>query len=219
MTLGKIAQTKDWQKEKIGQKVKDNLAKKGFKAEYVATPEEARGLVLGLIPEGASVGIGGSVTIRELGLVEELKAKGHEVYDHWVPGITPEEDLKIRRRQLTCNIFLTGCNAITLDGHMVNTDFTGNRVAAMIFGPQRIIVVAGINKIVKNVEAAMERIRNIATPLNSYRRGWGKACAVAGYCVECNLPDKSCRVTTIIEMCPKGSPDFYVILVGTELGY
>ena len=217
--MGDFNKTRAWYRQQLGETVKKALERRGFKAYYFNTAQEAKNNVLELIPAGASIGVGGSVTIREMGLVEELRARGHEVHDHWVSGITPEEDWEIRRRQLTCDVFLTGCNAITIDGRLLNTDFTGNRVAAMIFGPRRIIMVAGINKIVKDIQAGLERIKNVATPLNSHRRNWGKACAKAGYCIECDLEDKSCRVTTIIEMCPKGSPDFHVILVGEELGY
>ncbi|WP_338833391.1 hypothetical protein MHLNE_23440 [Moorella humiferrea] len=220
MTLSKnFVQSIIWHHEQIGARVTEALKKRGFQASFCKTALEAREQVLNLIPDGASVGIGGSVTIRHLGLVEELKRRGHEIYDHWIPGISPEEDLVIRRRQLTCDVFLTGCNAITLDGRLINTDFTGNRVAAMIFGPKKTIMVAGINKIVRDIEAGLRRIKDVATPMNSYRRHWGKACAVAGHCVECNLPDKSCRVTTIIEMCPKGNPNFQIVLIGKNLGY
>lgn len=208
-----------WRHEQVAARVIEALKKRGFHASYCKTALEAREQVLNLIPDGASVGIGGSVTIRNLGLVEELKRRGHEIYDHWIPGISPEEDLVIRRRQLTCDVFLTGCNAITLDGRLINTDFTGNRVAAMIFGPKKTIMVAGINKIVRDIEAGLRRIKDVATPMNSYRRHWGKACAVAGHCVECNLSDKSCRVTTIIEMYPTGNRDFHIMLVGEEMGY
>ncbi|MDN5343924.1 MAG: hypothetical protein PWQ18_35 [Clostridia bacterium] len=214
-----FSQSRDWRNGQIGQKVRDALQKRGFQASYVMTAREAREQVLSLIPTGATVGIGGSVTIRSLGVVEELKVRGHEIYDHWATGVTAEENLAVRRRQLTCDVFLTGCNAITLDGRLINIDFTGNRVAAMIFGPRRTIMVTGINKVVPDVEAGIRRIKDVATPLNSHRRQWGKACAVAGHCVNCNLSDKSCRVTTIIEMCPRGNPDFHIIIVGAELGY
>lgn len=217
--LESFNQSRDWRNGQIGQKVREALQKRGFQASYVMTTQEAREEVLKLTPAGSSVGISGSVTIRELGLVEELKKRGHIVYDHWAPGLTKEENMAVRRNQLTADVFLTGCNAITLDGRLLNTDFTGNRVAAMIFGPRRTIMVAGINKVVPDIEAGLRRIKDVATPLNSHRRQWGKACAVAGHCLECNLPDKSCRVTTIIEMCPEGNQDFYIILVGKELGY
>lgn len=206
-----------WRQGQIGQKVTGVLNERGFQANYVATAREAREQVLSLILTGATVGIGGSVTIRSLGVVEELKVHGHEIHDHWATGVTAEEKLVVRRRQLTCDVFLTGCNAITLDGRLINIDFTGNRVAAMIFGPQRTIMVTGINKVVRDVEAGIRRIKDVATPLNSHRRQWGKVCAVAGHCVNCNLSDKSCRVTTIIEMCPRGNLDFHII--GEELGY
>jgi L-lactate utilization protein LutB len=202
-----------------GKRVRDALTKKGFKSCYYNSRTEALDYILGLIPERSKVGIGGSVTVRQLGLLDILHNKGYEVFDHWVQTLTKEETEDVRRKHLTCDIFITSTNAITKDGTLINIDNTGNRVAAMIFGPKRTIVVAGINKIVNSIEEGLKRIRDQVVPPTIKRHGKVFPCIKEGFCVECNLPDRFCRITTIIELCPKGNKDFHVILVGEELGF
>lgn len=205
--------------EKRANKVVTALLKKDFEALYVPDKASALKEVINRIPEGARVGIGGSVTLRQIGLPEELKKRGHVLYDHWQGGLTQEELDQIRKQQLTCDVFLTGTNAITADGKLVNTDFTGNRVASMIFGPGKVIVVAGINKVVTNLEAALERIKNEASPKNALRLGFSTPCAGATFCTDCSGTNRLCRVTTIIEARPKGILDYTVIIAGENLGF
>ncbi|MDN5348217.1 MAG: hypothetical protein PWP65_1781 [Clostridia bacterium] len=202
-----------------GMKVREALEKKGYKAVYVDTGREAFNLVLDLVPPGTRVGVGGSVTIRQLGLLEALRERGHEVYDHWDPSLTREQEEQARRAHLTCDVFLTSTNAITKDGTLINIDFSGNRVAAMIFGPRRTVIVAGINKIVEDVDAGIKRVRNVVSPPTFRRRKMDHPCTEAGFCIDCRRPDRPCRVITILEARPAANPDFHVILVGEELGY
>jgi len=119
---------------------------------------------------------------------------------------------------MTSDVFLSSTNALTVDGIIVNTDGVGNRVAGMIFGPRRVILVVGINKIVKDIDDAIWRIKNVATPMNAYRLGLNTPCAKLGYCMNCTSNVSICRVTTIIEYKPSRT-DFTVVLVGEELGY
>lgn len=194
------------------------LEDRGFKALAVSGREEATSKVLGLVPEGARVGVGGSVTVRELGIVEALLARGHTVYEGWGPQQSGSKDFDYRKAHLTCDVFLTSSNAITSDGDLVNVDGVGNRVAAMIFGPDKVIVVAGRNKIVPDLDSAIQRIRNVAAPLNAKRLNLKVPCAESGHCEDCSAPDNICRVTTIISRKPRRS-DITVVLVPEELGY
>ncbi len=196
-----------------------NLIKNGFQARYVETGANAKALVLGMIPPGAPVGIGGSVTIRQLNFIETLRRQGHEVYDHWQEGLSPEEIREIKLHHVTSPVFLTSTNAITQDGKLVNIDNTGNRVAAMIFGPQQVVVVAGKQKIVADVDEALRRIKEIVTPLVAQRWRYNTPCAVTGKCEDCDSPHRLCRATTILERKTMGVGTFSVIIVGEALGY
>lgn len=194
------------------------LAKNGFDARCVADGDEAVRAVLDLIPPDARVGLGGSYTLRQLDLPEALKRRGNRLLDHWQPGLTPEAVLQVRREQLHADVFLTGTNAVTLEGSLVNIDGVGNRVAAMIFGPGKVVVVAGANKVVEDVAAGLDRTRDRAAPINARRLGVSTPCAELGYCVDCARPERICRIVTIIERRPSLT-DLTVILVGEELGF
>ena len=197
------------------------LKKNGFDAVYYATAEEAVAGVLGMVPEGASVGLGGSVTLREMGLVDALEARGIEPADHWKAGgrgASREEVLEIRRRHLNSDVFITGTNAVTETGELVNIDGTGQRVAAMIFGPGKVVVVAGVNKIAGDLEEGLWRASNVAAPMNARRLHRKTPCAVTGECSDCVVPERICGITTILHRKP-GSTDVTVVLVGEKLGY
>lgn len=193
------------------------LESNGFKAYVVPDREKAKELVVGLIPDGATVGVGGSVTVRELGLIDELEKRGFKVLHHWLK-VSLEESLEIRRRVLLCDVFLSSSNAITVDGKLVNVDASGNRVAAMIFGPKRVIVVAGRNKIVRDVEEGLSRAKNVAGVANCMRLNYNTPCTTVGYCVDCKSPERSCNVVVILERRPANS-DFHVVLVNDDLGF
>jgi L-lactate utilization protein LutB len=197
----------------------DKLGKNGMDAVFLPTGEEARAKVLEMIPGMAKVGVGGSVTIRQLGLLEALVERGNEVFDHWQTGLSNEERMEMARKQLSADYFLSSSNALTMDGKIINTDNTGNRVSALIFGPQHVVVVLGTNKIVKDMEEGIRRIKEKAAPLNCQRRKDDTPCAKGKECPDCNSPDRLCRVTSIIEKKTKGIDSFSVIIVGEELGY
>ena len=192
--------------------------KNGFKAIYSENKKEAREEVLAMIPERTKIGIGGSVTIREIGLEKALEEKGNVIYSDWGESRTIEEKLSIRKAALNSAVFLTSSNAITLNGQIVNIDETGNRVSAMIFGPGKIIIVAGANKIVDTLDDAQSRIRNIAAPFNGRRLHLNTPCAVSGKCNDCDSPQRMCKVTVIMDRKPNLS-DITVLLVGEQLGF
>ena len=209
-----------WFVEDRGRRAAEALKKRDFNAHYVETQDKAKEMILKEVPPGAVVGVGGSVTIREMKILEDLRARGHKVLDHWeLPRSALEESFQMRRAQQVCDVFLTSSNAITQDGRLVNTDGSGNRVNAMTFGPKKAIVVAGINKIVPDLERALRRIKEVAVPLNCRRLNYSPPSIQAGKCVDCRVPQRSCRITTIIEWKPPFISDYLVIIVGENLGY
>ncbi len=206
------------QNKTIGLETVKALKENRFEAAYFETAQDALEHLLTMIPPAATVGIGGSRTLEQLGVMQELERRGNTVYNHNLPGQTPDEKQIIRRKQLTCDLFLTGTNAVTRDGRLVNTDGVGNRVAAMIFGPKKVIVVAGTNKIVPDIVKAEERIKKIAAPLNNKRIKRNNPCVKAGSCADCKGPGRICNATTILHCRPTFS-EIHVLLVGEELGF
>ncbi len=212
------SEVKNWHRETALKNLSETLKERDFSVEILNSREEITECVLGIIPVEAAVGIGGSATIRELNLDTLLKQRGNKLYDHWEPGLTKEEVLNARKKQLTSDYFLTSVNAVTADGRIVNIDGVGNRVASMIFGPKRVIAIIGFNKIARNMDEALWRIKNIATPMNAKRLGLKTPCAAKGRCMECKPAASICKVTTIIDARP-AQTEFKVILTPLELGF
>jgi hypothetical protein len=209
---------KEWWIEERMRKVVEKLKAHDFEALYVKTKEEAVKEVRKYIIPDMKIGVGGSVTIRGLGILEELRARGNVIYDHWIPGLSKEESLRFRKSQMTSDLFLSSINAITMNGELVNIDGVGNRVNGTIFGPGKVVLVAGYNKIVEDVQEAIKRIKNVAAPINARRLSIDVPCAKVGKCVDCNSPQRICRVVVIHERKPMLT-DMLIILVGEELGY
>jgi hypothetical protein len=203
----------------LGKKLCATLASIGYKtARYAATADEAARLTLEMVPDGCTVGIPGTVTVRELGLLEKLSAKSCTIYHHWDPALTPETRNARLAAENGADWFITSSNAMTLDGKMVNIDGSGNRVAGMSWGPGKILFIVSLNKVARDVEKAIARARDRATPPNALRIDKNPPCTKTGHCMDCNSPDRLCRVITIIERVPLGR-EAHVILVGEPLGY
>lgn len=214
-----MREEKKWFSDHLIQRTVKALESNGFKTVLASDKNEALKEVLQLVPEKAKVGIGGSVTVREVDLVSELSKRGNDVLENWSRKVTPEEDMAIRKGHLTCDVFITSSNAITEDGKLVNIDGMGNRVASMIFGPKKVIVIAGINKIVKDIHDGIERIRHTATPMNVKRMGGTTPCVIDVCDLDkCQPPNRHCHVITIIEKIPTKT-DTTIILVKEELGF
>ena len=209
---------KQWHIDTLGAKAVEALTKNNFAATYVKTREEAVKQIVALIPRDATVGVGGSWTIQEIGLDTTLAARGNTMLNHNVPGLTPEETVAIRHKQLACDVFITSTNALTLDGEMVNVDAVGNRVAAMIFGPKKVVIIAGINKIVRDIVDAQNRIELYAAPINNKRLNRPNPCVKTGECMDCQGPTRICNVTTILHKKP-ALTDIHIFIVGEELGF
>ena len=192
------------------------LTQKGFPVHHARTIEDAKAIVLKMIPEGASVGFGGSVTVREMGLYETLKDTGRSVHWHWK---NDEPKPGVFTNAAAADVYLTSSNAITADGCLVNIDGTGNRVGAMIAGPKEVIVIAGSNKLVAGgIPQALARIKTVACPLNAQRLALNTPCGLQGKCDAANCEKGMCNVTSIIER-PVGGHKITIVLVDEEAGY
>ena len=207
-----------WHNEALGMKVCAALERNGFTAHYVATGAEAMEMVASFVQPGTTVGFGGSMSLKAIGAPEKVRALGAEVLDHNAPGIDQEKQLELRRAQLTCDLFLSSSNAVTLEGDIVNVDGAGNRVAALTFGPKKTIVVVGTNKIVRDLDEALHRIETTASPMNNKRLDRPNPCVKAGTCQDCQGETRICRVYQVLRRRPLYS-DFTVIVVGEPLGY
>ena len=207
-----------WHRDTLGAKVVAALIRNDFQATYCKTGKEATAQILAQVPSASTIGIGGSWTLKELGILDKLETQGNVILDHNKSGLSKEENLEIRRRELTSDVFLTSTNAVTMDGRLVNTDGIGNRVAAMIFGPKKVIVIAGINKVVADIADAEKRIKLVAAPINNKRLSTPNPCVKTGECMDCQGPTRLCNATTILSKRPRLT-DIHVIIVGEELGF
>ena len=206
-------------KEIVGNDVVKALKRRGFEAEYVATSQEALKRILEIVPEGASVGIPGTVTVRNIGALDALKERGNTIYQHWGP-MSNEERRAARDRENGADVFLTSANALTRDGRIINIDGTGNRVAGMAWGNGLVLFVVGINKLAFDLEDGIKRAKSATIP-NALRQNVETACVKAGHCVNCSAAgndDSMCRAILILEQAVKGRK-YHVIIVGENLGY
>ena len=194
------------------------LRKNNMYCECADSKEEALEIVSELINDGDTVAVGGSMTLFETGIIDMLRDGSYNFLDRYEKGLTREEVQEIFVKSFASDVYLTSTNAITEKGELYNVDGNGNRVAAMLYGPKSVIVVAGYNKIVKDIEAAKARVEEVAAPANCVRLNMGTPCVTAGKCCHCNSEGKICCDTVI--MGKQRTPDrIKVILVGEELGY
>ncbi|MBQ8696671.1 MAG: lactate utilization protein [Clostridia bacterium] len=203
--------------DKAGMSAVKAFIARGFDAHYCKSAIEAKSLALSLISSEDSVAWGGSVTIDTLGLKEALYARGNKMLDR-EKAETPEERTAIMREGLLADTFLMSANALSADGQMVNIDGTGNRVAALCYGPKHVIVIAGMNKLCPTLNDAMVRARNTAAPMNSQRfPSESRPCYLTGKCADCKVPDTICT-QTVITRYNRIPGRIKLILVGEELG-
>lgn len=203
--------------EKRGKALVKNLQSRHFEAYYCADRAEALAKALELIPEGATVGWGGTVSAQQIGLVEALKTGNYRAIDRDACD-TPEEKEQAAKDSMFADVFLTSANGLSMDGQMVNIDGSGNRVAAIIYGPKTVLVIAGMNKVADSLEAAVQRARTVAAPMNQQRFQLNNPCTVTGSCANCKSESCICNQIVITRNCrPAGRIKF--ILVGEELGF
>ncbi len=194
------------------------LEKNKMKAYFVETKEEVVGLLQSLLKEGDVLASGGSMTLAECGVIKLLQSGKYKYLDRSTPNLTDEEITKVFRDSFFADAYITSSNAITQDGALVNVDGNANRVAAISFGPSKVYVVAGINKIVSDENAAFERVRNIAAVKNVNRLGAKTPCSVTGKCENCASPSRIC-CTYVVHRQQRHINRINVILVNENLGY
>ncbi len=202
--------------DKRGPVLVRNLRSRHFDAYYCSTKEEALQQALALMPEGSSVGWGGTVSCQQLGLLDAVRAGKYLCFDRDTAK-TPEEREDALRRCLLVDTFLTSANAMSLDGQMVNIDGTGNRLAAIAFGPKQVIVVVGMNKVVDTLDDAIHRARTVAAPMNQQRFGFPNPCGATGTCGDCKSETCICNHILITRHCRGQRIKF--VLVGEDLGF
>lgn len=194
------------------------LASRNIGGYYYDTKEDAAHAVMEMLPEGASIGFGGSVTLQALGLYQRILDGPYKSFNRFDSTLTGPQMMEVQRAALLADVFLSGTNAITSDGRLVNIDGRGNRVAALLFGPRKVIVVCGVNKIVQGLDNAISRVKEIACPLNADRLGLATPCSTTGSCHECHSAQRMCNFLTVIE----GQQDpkrFTVVFVGETIGF
>ncbi len=199
-----------------GPKVADALNKRHFEAYYVSNKEDAVAKILELIPKNHSVAWGGTMTMDQLGLKEKLSAAGYSLIDRDAAK-SPEEREEVMHKALNCGSFIMSSNAITEDGQLFNIDGKGNRVAALIYGPENVIIIAGMNKVVQDMDAAYKRVRGYAAPANAQRFDLDTPCKKIGECADCLSASTICAQFVQTRIC-KPAGRIKVVLIGEELG-
>ncbi len=207
-----------WHRRSLLEQAAVALERNGFATTVCESREEAVAYLKGEADEAQTLGFGGSMTLADMDLVGLFEGAGKKTLVHGRSGYSPEQRRGVMQDQLNCDLFFTSTNALTLQGHLVNIDATGNRVGAMAFGPQRVVVVAGVNKVCHSLESALRRVKEVACPPNARRLGFDTPCAKTGLCSDCNSPERICRITTIIERKPRAT-DLRICLVNEQLGY
>ena len=203
--------------ENLADSIIEKFNKRGIEGYYCENAEEALLTAKRFLTPGCSISWGGSETLNELGLLEELGDSDYTIYDR-ATAKTPEERSAMYSKIVASDYYFMSSNAITLDGQLVNIDGTGNRVACLITGPKNVIIIAGMNKVVTDVETGIERVRNMASPPNCVRIGAKTPCAELGKCTNCLVDDCIC-CEIVITRKSKIPGRIKVILVGEELGY
>ena len=202
--------------------LKAALESNNFEAHLASTPEEAGRIIMDeILPATGAVSAswGGSITFQKTGVMNRLEHDpALQFINPFGTGLSPDESLELRRRSLTVDLFLTGTNAITETGHLVNLDRTGNRVAAITFGPKHVVVCVGRNKIVPDLDQAMFRIKDYAAPLTAARIGAKTPCVKTSLCEDCASPGRVCNYWAITERSyPKGR--IKVLLIDQDMGF
>ncbi|MDE6275862.1 MAG: lactate utilization protein [Clostridia bacterium] len=198
-------------------KVMNNLTKRGFKPFYFESRKEALDFILDTIPQNASVGMGGSMTVKELDLDNMLYKRGNTIYSHSL--VAPEQRQNVYQLAGSADWYVSSTNALSEQGDFVNIDGSANRISALAFGVKNILYVLGANKIAPDLASAIDRARNIAAPPNAKRLNKNTPCATSGQCSLCDSDDCICNATLISHHPTRYQENVYVVIIGETLGY
>lgn len=200
--------------EKLAQKVIKGLNSRNMTGYYASSAEEAKKIALELIPEGSTVTMGGGMSVHEIGLVDALKSGNYDFLDR----DKAEDKRAAMLAAYDADFFLSGCNAITEDGILINIDGNANRVSAIAQGPKKVLFIVGMNKVCSDVDGGMKRARNVAAPINAQRFGLDTPCTKTGSCMDCKSPDTIC-CQFLVTRFSKHADRIHVILVNDSLGF
>ncbi len=198
-------------------KLEENFKLRNIEVEYFESLEDVKSQILDIVPIESTIGIGHSATLQKMDITNSLLERGNIVYDKELAK-NRDECKELKRKALTTDWYITGSNAISVDGRIVNVDHSGNRVASITFGPDKVIIVVGKNKIVDSVDEAIRRVKNVACPLNAKRAGFNPPCVTLNRCVDCVSKERVCNSLLIIE----GQSDcnrIKVFIVNEECGF
>ncbi len=204
-----------WQYAKKSERLVQTLKQKAYDAYFAESLDAAREILLDLIPEGASVGVGGSMTLEAMNIFDVFREK-YQFFDRFQP-MSEKERKELNQKAMLAEWFVTGTNAVTSKGQLVNLDGTGNRVAPMIYGPDHVVIVIGANKIVDTLEQAMDRVKCIS-PANAERVNSRAACTATGVCMDCQNERRICNYWTIIENSYRTPKRIKVIVISEDVG-
>ena len=206
-----------WYGEMQAQRTVQALKKNNFDAQYFPKAADALEVLWKSIPEGATVGVGGSLTLNQIGFYDAVQKRPVKLLNPFAKGLSPEEGGKIRRAIFSADVFVCSSNAVTEDGKLYNIDATGNRVAPMIFGPKKVVLFCGVNKIVKDIDEAHKRVKEWVAPMNVKRLGYKPPCGQTGVCMDCGSAERICNAYVTLAKKPRQT-EFSVFLIGEDLG-
>ena len=212
-----MSKEKEWLLKSLGAEAVKALKKNGFDAELLSERSEILPRLRKLVSSNSTVGFGGSRTLEETGVFEWLRGGDFKLLDRSKPGISKEEKERLQKQALTADLFFAGVNAVGLDGVLVFIDGYGNRVAPILYGPDRVILICGANKIASDRDAALRRAKEIAAPLNAYRLNRATPCVQTGHCANCQSAERICNYTVILDKSPHPGR-IKVFIVCEELG-
>lgn len=201
--------------------VKKNLESNGFIVTLLSDLQAAVGYFKDtLLPEISpqSVSVGGSETVTHSGIYDILNSSGLKFINPYAAGLSPEESMECRRQGLLSDLYVCSTNALVRDGSLLNLDGVGNRVSALAFGPKKVVLLVGRNKICDDLDTAISRIKEFAAPANNIRIGKKNPCTKTGYCMDCKGPERICNIWTLMARCaPKGR--IHILLINEDLGF
>ena len=206
-----------WKAQKVAEEMLEVLKFKGYDAHYAEDLTEAKEKILSMIPAGSSVALGGSETLSAMDMINTIKNGDYKYFDRY-QNIPFEETVEIYRQSMLADFLVTGTNVLTRNGELVNMDSSGNRVAGIVFGPKRVIIALGTNKVVDTLEDALKRLKQIA-PMNAKRVGHKVPCNETGKCMNCELQASVCNSISIVNSGRKFEGRISIIIIAEEIGF